>query len=272
MVLTDFHTHSSCSPDGTASIYDMAFAAYKSDVSIMCITDHVDMDDFETGKRQPDCFSHWSEMQRQYAQAREKLSGKIDLRLGIELGEANHAPEEALAAARTEGLDFIIGSMHNIRELPDFCCLDYKSEEECRALTEKYVEEHFELARLGCFDVVGHIGYTRRYMKRAGFDIGLAGFEERLGELFTLLVERGKGIELNTSGLRDGTGTAFPETGILKLYREKGGEIITLGSDSHRTWDTGANIADGAELLREAGFKYFTVFKDRKPEFIKLNQ
>lgn len=270
MILTDFHTHSYCSDDGTASMYDMAIAGAERGVSIMCMTDHVDIDHFETGGYNPDCFSHWDRMREEYALAIEKLSGRIDLRLGIEFGEANHETEKAQSIAEAEGLDFIIGSLHNLRDYPDFFCIRYKSEQECRELAEKYVEEHFELVRLGYFDVLGHIGYTKRYMKRRGFDIGLEGLDERLKALFRLVSESGKGIELNTSGLRDNTGTPFPEKSVLKLYREAGGEIITVGSDSHRPEDVGANIEDAYELLREAGFKYFTVFKNRKPEFIKL--
>jgi len=270
MILVDFHTHSDCSEDGTASMYDMALAGVEKGVSIMCITDHVDIDHYETGSKKPDCFAHWGRMKEQYAKAREGLKGRIDLRLGIEFGEANHGPDTAPLITASEGLDFVIGSLHNVRDYPDFFCIRYKSAEECRALAEKYIEEHFELVKLGCFDVLGHIGYTKRYMKRRGFDIGLEGCEDRLNALFKLVYESGKGIELNTSGLRDGTGTAFPEKSVLKLYREAGGEIITLGSDSHRPEDVGANIEEGYQLLKEAGFKYFTVFKNRKPEFIKL--
>ncbi|NLL46755.1 MAG: histidinol-phosphatase HisJ family protein [Clostridiales bacterium] len=270
MILTDFHTHSYCSDDGVASMHDMALAGAERGVSIMCITDHVDIDHFETGGLNPDCFSHWDRIKEEYALAVERLGGCIDLRLGIEFGEANHAPGMAQSIAEAEGLDFIIGSLHNLWDYPDFFCIRYKSEQECRELAKKYVEEHFELVRLGCLDVLGHIGYAKRYMKRRGFDIGLEGLEDRLEALFKLVSESGKGIELNTSGLRDNTGTTFPEKWVLKLYREAGGEIITVGSDSHRPEDVGANIEDAYELLREVGFKYFTVFKNRKPEFIKL--
>jgi len=270
MILTDFHTHSYCSDDGTASMYEMALAGAEKGVSIMCFTDHVDIDYYKTGRLNPDCFANWEKIKEEYARAVEKLGGRIDLRLGIEFGGANHAPEKAKAIAATEELDFVIGSLHNIRETPDFYCIRYKDERECRDLIDKYVEEQFEIVKLGCFDVIGHLGYTKRYMKQYGFDIGLEGYEERLMELFGLLVQSGKGIEINTSGLRDSTGVTFPEMKVLKLYREAGGEIITVGSDSHRPEDVGANIEDAYELLKEAGFKYFTVFKKRKPEFIKL--
>ncbi len=270
MFLADFHTHSGCSPDASSSMLEMALAGAEKGISIMCITDHVDIDDCMTGEAQRDCFGKWEEMKRRFEEAREGLRGRIDLRLGIEFGEANHGSASDMESVASKNLDFVIGSIHNLRNNPDFFCIDYKSVSQCEMLVEKYVEEHFELARLGCFDVIGHLGYTRRYMKRAGFDIGLGSHTDRLEELFRLLRDSGKGIELNTSGLRDGTGSAFPEFGVLKLYREKGGEIVTTGSDAHRPEDTGKNIADGMELLREAGFKYFTVFKERKPEFIKL--
>lgn len=270
MILADFHVHTECSPDASGCILEAALAAVEKGVSILCTTDHVDIDDYKTGKLQSNCFSNREEMQRQYLEAKAKVEGRLDLRLGIEFGEANHASEELIRDVTSTKLDFIIGSLHNVRENPDFFCINYESKLHCEKLVEKYIEEHFELVRLGCFDVLGHLGYTKRYMKRQGFDIGLDGFEASLEELFKLLRDRGKGIELNTSGLRDRTGSTFPELKFLKLYRELGGEIITTGSDSHRPSDIGSNIKDGLELLREAGFKYFTVFKDRKPEFIKL--
>ena len=46
-----------------------------------------------------------------------------------------------------------------------------------------------------------------------------------------------------------------------------GGEIITIGSDAH----TPEGIANGfnraAEVLSECGFKYYTIFENRLPEF-----
>ena len=57
---------------------------------------------------------------------------------------------------------------------------------------------------------------------------------------------------------------------VLQRYRELGGDIITLGSDTHTYQKLGNNIEWGMEHLRECGYRYFTIFKDRKPEFIKL--
>ena len=54
------------------------------------------------------------------------------------------------------------------------------------------------------------------------------------------------------------------------LYRELGGEIITVGTDAHIARDAGLYLREGYDLLRELGFRYVTVFQKRRPEFIRL--
>jgi histidinol-phosphatase (PHP family) len=62
----------------------------------------------------------------------------------------------------------------------------------------------------------------------------------------------------------------IPDTPILRRYRELGGELITTGSDAHCAADAGEGVRRGAELLRELGYKYYTIYKSRKPEFIRI--
>ena len=54
------------------------------------------------------------------------------------------------------------------------------------------------------------------------------------------------------------------------MYKELGGEIITIGADSHKVDDVGRLVEAANKLLIETGFKYSTVFRKRKPEFITL--
>ena len=120
---------------------------------------------------------------------------------------------------------------------------------------------------------MAHIGYTRRYMLRDGYDLPLTmeNHGDELDAIFRTLIAGGRGIEMNCSGLRNpGIRDTIPVFSVIRRYRELGGEIITLGSDAHCTADAALGNARGLELLREAGFRYFTVFRQRKPEFIKL--
>jgi len=270
MFIADSHSHSLCSTDARFTMAEMAEAAVDKGLSILTITDHVDLDHFEDGKFNAYCFEIWPDMQEDFYEACTQYGDKIDLRIGIELGEANHHPEFAKHIYRASGLDFVIGSIHNIRDTPDFYFYEYKSLNECVMLLDKYLHEHIELASMPEIDVIAHIGYTRRYMRKAGYDLALDNQVDILTEIYKTAISNGIGIELNTSGIRQGLDSPIPGFEQIKLYRDCGGEIITVGSDAHFPHDVGSDIEDCYELLRQAGFKYVTVFKYRRPEFYKL--
>ena len=85
-----------------------------------------------------------------------------------------------------------------------------------------------------------------------------------------LLIEKGKGIEINTGGYKAGLSEPNPCHDVLRRYRELGGEIITMGSDAHTTEYVAYRFADARDVLKECGFRYFTVFRERKAEFVPL--
>ncbi len=273
MILWDQHMHSSYSKDAFFSMTDMALASVSAGLHGICFTDHCDFEHYDTGLTDPDCWRP-SELFSAFEEARNDVGDRIELRLGLELGGGNHDPLRA-AEIEQSGLDFIIGSIHNLRNMSDFYTGTigvnmFTSYEACLELLDKYLDEYIELTQLGSFDVLGHIGYPLRYMRTMGFDVSLEPFTEKLSALFRELMLKGKGIELNTSGLRKWLNEPLPSSFILRLYRELGGEIITLGSDAHRPEDAGADIRKCLMLLKELGYKYYCVYKQRKPEFIKL--
>ena len=249
----------------------MALAARDRGMDAVCFTDHVEMDDSVTGQPDPDWEKRWPDMLAAYRAVTAQPPEGIEIRLGMELGCPHHLPELAARAAARSELDFILGSMHNLRDTTDFYYYRYTSEAECVRLNEAYLKELLEIADMDCFDVMAHIGYTCRYMRRAGFHtkIDVARNGEALRELLGRLIGRGKGIEINTSGLRQG-GSPYPGPDILALYRDLGGELVTMGSDGHRTEDAGAGIAEAAALLRSLGFRYYAEYHRRQPVFWPL--
>jgi histidinol-phosphatase (PHP family) len=249
----------------------MALAARDRGMAAVCFTDHVEMDDSRTGLPDPDWKERWSAMLSAYGSLTAAPPEGIEVRLGMELGSPNHDPELAARIAATPELDLILGSLHNLRNVTDFYYYAYTSEEECAGLNRMYLAELLEIAELDYFDVMAHIGYTCRYMSRAGFRtrIDTEHNGEELRSLLSRLIDRGRGIEVNTSGMRQGNGP-YPGEDILTLYRRLGGEIVTIGSDGHRPQDAGAQIAEAAELLRTLGFRYYAEYYKRKPVFRPL--
>lgn len=273
MELCDYHIHSICSEDGHYTMAEMALAAYSAGVRRMCVTDHCDLDNYQTGYPRTGSYDHREKTIAMYKDALAQIPADMKLFLGMELGEGNHDPKRAAEIAASPELDFVLGSLHNLEKKKDFYEMHYESYDECMTLMDEYADELINLSKMDFFDVMAHIGYTIRYMRRDGFDVSfdLKNFGDKTEVILKNLIANGKGIEINCSGYRTSNISApIPGADILRLYKQLGGEIITTGSDAHRTKQAGKGLSEGMATLRELGFKYYTVFEKRKPEFIKL--
>jgi len=277
MFLADYHIHSTCSPDAKFAMDEMACAAAEKGMTHVCMTDHCDFDIPDTMQLGPDEFTLPRKQGHQFIMALEKAPEGLDIRLGLELGEGNHDPARAVRVYTMPEYDFILGALHNLRNTEDFYYLKYTSAEQCRELYERYLDELIDYAGIACFDVMAHIGYCLRYMHKQGQDIMLTmeNNGDKIDTLLHTLIENGRGIELNCADLVPGGRSnpllmTFPSISILRRYRELGGEIITVGSDAHSLPAAGLGIAEGYEILRENGFRYVSIFRHHKPEFIRI--
>ena len=112
--------------------------------------------------------------------------------------------------------------------------------------------------------------YIVRYAPGKNRDFCFKDYSDIIEDILKTIINNGKGIEINSAGYRQGLNAPNPCADILKLYRTLGGEIITTGSDAHKPEDIASDFDRAEALLLACGFKYYTIFKDRKPEFIKL--
>jgi len=196
-------------------------------------------------------------------------AGRIHFAKGIELGilagEANRICADAVSAFP---YDFVIASIHYAEAVT----IDAPAFLEDRTMKE-IIEDYYTLLLEGMktykdYDVLGHINCIDRYTD------GFAPPELYLpyvDEVLRLAISDGKGIEINTSAFRYGMGhIGTPTQPILNRFKELGGEIVTIGSDAHRTADIGSFIREGEEMLLASGLRHIAVFSGRRPEFIKL--
>ena len=96
-------------------------------------------------------------------------------------------------------------------------------------------------------------------------------YKEIIQEILKEAIKRGIGIELNTSGFRNDVKEPYPSIDILKMYKNLGGEILTIGSDSHSIDFIGENFYDGVDILKSIGFKYIFKYEKRRPQGIEIN-
>ena len=263
MYLTDYHTHSSMSFDGHAPMADIAAAAARAGLDELCITDHCDFLD-EHGR--PNRAYDWDGACAQYREALAACKPGFTLRLGLEFGMSHLDPAAAAAICARPEADFILGSIHNLSpELggTDLYYVPYPDTAACCAALDDYFASMALLCATDFYDVLAHIIYPLRYMEPP---VPLERYYDRIRAILRTAVEKGRGMEVNTCRGR----TLGEWRPILDLFRDCGGEIVTVGSDAHTPADVARGTREACALLADRGFRYVCTYDKRKPQFHKL--
>jgi histidinol-phosphatase (PHP family) len=254
--------------DGQAAMAQMALAGVDAGLTAICFTDHCDTVD---GDGNPCRDFSWDAVETALDEARAAVGRRAMLFKGVELGCATQHPAYAAEILARPGIDFVIGSVHNPLFGPDYYYGHFTDPDRCRQLLREYCQQLLAIAKTDTYDVLGHLTYPLRYMRyRDGVAVNMDHCRDLLDAAMKAAIDKGKGIELNTSGYLNCGGQPMPHRALLERYRTLGGEIITIGSDAHVPERMAQGLADGMAFLKDVGFSYVTMFRERKPEFVKL--
>lgn len=264
----DSHTHSAQSPDGKNTVREMAERAVELGIKHYTITDHLEINKFYDEE-----FLYEEPVKQSsliLPPLIEEFKDRLDMHYGVELGQPLHDMELTERMLSSYDYEFIIGSCHMVKGWDDFYYLDYQKTDP-HYLLKLYFEELLEMAEWGKFDVLGHLTYPLRYIEGDfGIKIDMERYKSIIEEIFKTLIKNGMGIEINTSGLRQKIGAALPDERYVKMYRESGGEIITVGSDAHCCRDLGKGVAEGIRIAKNCGFDKIYYYDHRKPVSINI--
>ncbi len=264
---SDSHLHTAFSTDSVEKPEVQIEQAISLGMKGICITDH---QDFEFPEKYPmtyqfDSDAYWSEMSR----LKDLYRDRIDVRIGVELGMKLDIAPKLKRYARQYDFDFVIGSLHLVRDT-DVMYPEYFQGRTQREAYGEYFETLYKNLQSDIdIDVIGHIDYVVRYGPKLP-PHRCSDYREIIDEILKAAIAKGRGIECNTGGFRAGLGTPNPSQEILKRYAELGGEILTVGSDAHRKEHLGFCFGELGGLLKSCGFRYYTIFRQRKPEFLPL--
>lgn len=265
--VADYHMHSNVSPDGHASMEDMCLAALRMGLKEVAVTDH-----YECYKPKipynPFAGNYIETYFKKLERCRAKFARKLRIRAGIELGQSFIDLKTEQQILKHYSYDYVIGSMHKINNT-DLVEVDYPSED-VDAWCKTNLQNLLRMAEESDFDCLGHVDLIKRYAANRGVKVDLYTYREELSQVFERLIKRGKGIEINTSSLRQAAKEAMPSLQILKLYRSLGGKILTFGSDAHRPDDVGKGLDTALCMAKEAGFTEIALFENRQPHFVSI--
>jgi histidinol-phosphatase (PHP family) len=271
--LLDYHLHSTCSVDGISTIAQYCRRAAEQKFIEIGLCDHADFDPRDRG-----CgFFDYALFRRQIEAQRERYGDCLAIRAAVEITYQASREEEIKAFLKDKELDYVIGSVHLVEDGWDWAmvseegrCERYFSRRSVHEAYQLYFAEVRRAVESGLFDFIGHLDLAKRYGVRYYGPFDLSIFAAEVREILKLAVERGVGLEINTSGLRQAPHETYPGLEVLKWYRELGGRILTVGSDAHSVRDLGKGIAKALDLAREAGFGAVTLFEKRKPQRLRI--
>lgn len=276
-MLCDYHVHTDYSDDSTYLMEDVVKDGIKKGLSEICFTDHVDYgikydwDDpraFQT--RDGMCFANvnYPEYTKEIAELKEKYKNQITLKMGLEFGIQTHTIQQYQKLFSQYPFDFIILSIHQVED-QEFWTQDFQKGKTQLEYNLGYYQELLDVIKVyKDYSVLGHLDLITRYDLEGTLDF--AYIKDIVREILEIVIKDGKGIEINTSYHRYGLKDMTPSRDILKLYKELGGKIITIGSDSHKPEHLGAYIEEAKEELKKLGFKYYCTFDKMKPIFHEL--
>lgn len=265
-MIWDSHIHTSFSGDCDSSVQELIRHAATKQLPGITITDHLDL----VYPEDPSLFL--LDLPAYDSAIRELCANTktLSVRYGIELGLAKGIRRELTEIVRTYDYDFVIGSSHLVHGMDPYYPAYFEGRSVKTAVHEYFVSIYENILDWDGFDVYGHLDYVVRYCPAGSEPYRPADHMELIDEILKELIARGKGIEINTAGFAYGLSEPHPAAEIIKRYRALGGEIITIGSDAHVPENTGYDFMRIPDLLRDAGFSYYTVYKKRQPEFIRL--
>jgi histidinol-phosphatase (PHP family) len=267
MILFDNHTHSHHSPDSRMNMVTAADKIRDMSFRGICFSDHYDFDP------PPGIERFTFDINRQQSDIDKLKASYPDLELlkGVEVGIQPVSLEAIGAFMKKHTFDTVIASMHFIRGHDPYHG-KYYDDYGFREAYGIYLQDILESIRtFRDFDILGHFDYIARYSPYKEHEISLKTFGDILDPILRILAENGKTFEINTKTYQSfAHGTPVLDVNILKRFRELGGAAVSLGSDAHSPERIGAQFDRYSELLRQYGFRYGVYYKNRKPQYFKI--
>ena len=263
----DYHVHTRFSSDSETEMATACKMAVARGVREIAFVEHVDFEPLDAwaGYFQPAAYV--AEIER----CRRMYGDVLIIRTGVEASEGHAHQDQMAALLGAYAFDFVLGALHWVKGR---LAMDapYFAGRTVHEGLQAYFEELVHLAAEADYDVLAHFDIVRRAVYRftSSKTLDYAPYEEMIRHILRIVVERGKGLEINTATHRRGMGDPNPTLEVLRWYRELGGEVLTLGSDAHTASAIGSCFDVALDMARAAGFTRLATFEQRQIRWISI--
>jgi len=224
-MIYDYHIHTEYSYDSFIKADDLINKAIQQGYDDIAITEHLDL--------LPQEISLYGLISlRDYVNFCQRLRDKysqITLRTGIEIGDYHLLRDYAKTIINGYDLYPILGSVHFLSDHTNIAIRMSKALS--RDQISDYYRANLQLVQDCDIDVLAHLGVYKRYY---GAPPNEDHVQELIKEIFKVIIEREIALEINLSGLKKPFAEIIPEPRYIEIYRSLGGNLFSIGSDSHK--------------------------------------
>lgn len=264
----DIHNHSTLSPDGCDEPMRMAERACGLGIKHFALTDHIECEKLESW----DYAGAIARSHDVFLEIQERFRGKMEVYYGAELGQALFNLPAAEKILAEHDYDFVLGSTHCTRTYPRLDRVPDSDEDRYRCLDE-YFDEELRLAEWGRFCSLSHLTFPLRFISGdvGGHEVDMSRCSAIIDKILEIIIRQGIALEVNSAGIRKGLHVPMPNAEYVKRYYDKGGRMVTVGSDAYRVADVAADVPQVYGMLRDIGFTEVCVFRKKQPIFVSIN-
>jgi histidinol-phosphatase (PHP family) len=190
------------------------------------------------------------------ARAADEMSGKVDVRLGLEADFVPGMESWIERQLKSAGFNYVLGSVHpQIEEYRDAHwagdVLEFQT---------GYFEQLALAAETGLYDCLSHPDLVKNIFPD---EWDYQRLERHVLLCLDRIAETGIAMELNTSGLNKAIPEMNPGMEMLTAMRTRDIPVV-VGADAHVPERVGDRYPEAYRLLAEAGYSKVSYFLNRK--------
>ena len=252
----DTHIHTTFSTDSQMGINDAIRKSKDLNIGLI-ITDHIDLNYYDKTKFRFDIDDYFKSYSKYISN---------NFLLGIELGMDFNYEKKNAEIYNNYDFDMIIGSQHSVNGLDIYEGSLYNNKTKDEVFTDYFKDILKSVHTHNYINTLAHIDYICRYNPYDDKEIYVNEYYDYLKEIFNFCIENDIAIEVNTR--RFNNKSCLPNLkNIYKLYKDLGGNFVTIGSDSHNAHSIGSNFDIASDFCNALNLKP-VYFKNRKIQYL----
>jgi len=260
--MIDYHTHTPLCKHAEGTRIEYLRAAEKANLHEIGVSDHSPWPE----GYDPDWRMHSSEFPEYCGLIDEMraITSDVNIKFAIEADWVSGKIEILKEKLESYPFDYIIGSIHYTDELPfdnpDKWHEIWTGPEKAEWIWHRYYELLLDMVSSGIFNIIGHFDLPKKFgSKCPDTDI----IKSARKKIFNAARDLNIAVEINTAGLRKPANETYPALSILKEAAEQR-ILLTFGSDAHSPHEVAADFDLALTLAKEAGFKHYASFTQKK--------